>query len=650
MRRITAFFICFCFVQTCLVSVGEEKNNSPVKKLDISVWDKTGSKSLRPVTGGVPLSRGAAPEGSGFILYDNNNKPIPSQSSVIAGWKDGSARWVLLDFQAEPPADGKSHFKLLWDKKVKKINPKSPIRISGRKKPSVKTGKVGLSVVDNAILRISNRFDIKLIMKDSEGKSFNGIVESVEIETEGKIRSTLALKGAFRTSAGERIFGFRMRASVFAGLSKIYLEPQLTLDGEKGWMHNIRELSLEIIPLNAIRSASIGGIPGWSGKPNSALRLFQVDDENYRFEGDAEGRGTKAPGWAEFDDGKGEIAVALRDFWQQWPKSIEIDSKGLKIGLFPGFEEGTFNHMEPWYKYQYLFKDNCYRLRTGQAPRWQIWLDLSGDGASLAKSANVPLVPSADPVQAIASGVWGYIAAAESKDMKEYDDWAENLFDNGYCNSIKAQRDYGQMNWGDWFGERQCNWGNHEYDTAKHVLIQFARTGDPKYLYVGGAAARHTGEVDVIQFVNDDLKKHFEEFSGLRDNYPVRPGMVHEHCVGHVSGFYSVEKIRELYVSFGTGRSKTPYLCLDPYNLGHIWTQGMAYSYFLTGDPWMKETVEKIGDNLAKLVEDREFNFKTGSHVGRVNGWTMLAIAGAYDIDFDERFLSAMKLLAGDVL
>jgi len=169
--------------------------------------------------------------------------------------------------------------------------------------------------------------------------------------------------------------------------------------------------------------------------------------------------------------------------------------------------------------------------------------------------------------------------------------------------------------------------GNHEYDTPKHILMQFARTGDPKYFYGGDAAARHTSEVDVIHFVNEDLKNYFEEDLGGHSAYPVRPGMVHEHCVGHVSGFYSVERIRELYVSLGVGKSKRPYLCLDPYNLGHIWTQGMVYHYFLTGDPWMKETVEKIGGNLA-----------------------MLAIAGAYELDFDERYLNAMKLLADDAI
>jgi len=649
MKQIIAFSICLGLVPAGLLLAGDSKNKSLTEQLDISVWDMAGLKSLRPVTGGVPLAQGATPEGVNFVLYDENDKPVPCQASVLARWKDRSARWILLDFQAEPPANRTSHFKLSWGKKVTTVNPEFPVQISGEKKPFIKTRNIVVSPVKNALLRISDRVDVKFSLTDSKGANCNGIVESVEVEARGKIRSTLVLKGAFRSPDGERIFGFRMRVSVFAGLSKVYLEPQILVNSEKGVIQNIRSLKLEVITLDRMRSAVIGGTPGWSGKPTSSLRLFQIDDENYRFEG-AEGKGSKAPGWAEIGDGKGTIAVAVKDFWQQWPKSIEADSKGLKIGLFPEFKEGAFEHMAPWYKYQYLFEDNCYRLRTGQAPRWRVWLDLSGDGSSLVKYANAPLVPSAEPTEAIATGVWGHIAAAGSLGMKKYDDWAENLFDNGYCHSIKAQRDYGQMNWGDWFGERGCNWGNHEYDTAKHILMQFARTGDPKYFYVGDAAARHTTEVDVIHFVNDDLRKYFGEDLRDRPAYPARPGMVHQHCVGHVSGFYSVERIRELYVSLRVGNSKNPYLCLSPYNLGHIWTHGMVLDYFLTGDPWMKETVEKIGENLVKLVEQRKFNFKTGSHVGRVNGWTMLAIAGAYELDLNERYLNAMKLLADDVI
>jgi len=624
---------------------GDSNADLSVGQMSISVRNISGVQSLRPVTGGVPLARGFAPEGVYFELHDEDGKALPLQTSILSRWKDGSARWVLLDFQAEPSPNTTERFRLSWGQQLMAVKPEFPVQVNRQGKPVISTHTVVVSPAEDALLRICERVDLGLIMTDGEGWKCEAIVESVDVQTEGEIRSTLLLRGAFRDPDRKRVFGFRMLASVFSALSKVYIEPQLLIDSDSGVVHHIRELKFQIRTGATVRSTTMGGTAQWSGTPTSKVRLFQFDDQDYRLEG-ALGSGSKAPGWAEIDDGKGTIAIALRDFWQQWPKSIDIDPEGLAIGLFPKFEKGTYDHMKPWYKYQYLFKDNCYRLRTGQAPRWRIWLDFSGDGPSLVRAANAPLVLSAEPAQAVASGTWGNIAPAAVPGMKRYDDWAENLFDNGYCRSIEVQRDYGQMNWGDWFGERRCNWGNHEYDTAKHVLVQFARTGDAKYFYAGDTAARHTSEVDVIHFVNDDLKSHFEKDLGGNSAYPVRPGMVHEHCVGHMSGFYPVEQIRELYASLGNGS----HLCLAPYNLGHIWTQGMVYDYFLTGDPWLKETVERIGDNLVRLVEDRKFNFRTGSHVGRVNGWTMLAIAGAYELDFNERYLNAMKLLADDAI
>ncbi|HUU17150.1 MAG TPA: hypothetical protein VMW72_08380, partial [Sedimentisphaerales bacterium] len=119
MKRIIAFSICLGLVPAALLLAGDSKSKSPTEQLDISVRDMTGLESLRSVTGGVPLAQGAAPEGVNFVLYDENDKPVSCQTSVLGRWKDRSVRWVLLDFQAEPPANRTSHFKLSWGKKVK---------------------------------------------------------------------------------------------------------------------------------------------------------------------------------------------------------------------------------------------------------------------------------------------------------------------------------------------------------------------------------------------------------------------------------------------------------------------------------------------------------------------------------------------------
>lgn len=604
-----------------------------MKYLTITVQDKSGVEGrLRPVTGGVPIAEGAAPDGSEFFLRDKQGKIIPSRASVLAKWKDGSARWVLLDFQSDPPANRKLKYVLSWANET------------GTKEIYQKDDDIELFAADEALVNISRRFDVRFSLTDENGQVWNSIEESRELENSDALRSTLSLTGSFRNSEGERLFQFRLRISTYAGLSMMRLEPLILIDSAEGVVQKIRELKLSIMPIDRIKSAKLGGEPGWEGVAQSKVRLFQYDDMNYRLEG-AEGSGQRALGWAEINDGKGDIAIAMRDFWQQWPKSLEISPEGFSIGLFPEFKENDYAHVEPWYKYQYLFEGNCYKLRTGQARRWDIWLDMNGDGESLAKMANAPLIPVADPAQAIATGVWDDIAPAGIPEMADYDPWAENLFDN-YCESIEFQRDYGAMNWGDWFGERQVNWGNHEYDTTNQILIQFARTGDPKYFYMADAAARHSSEVDTIHFVNDDLAKHF----GSSRDYPPRPGMVHQHTVGHVSGFYDVETIRKLFMENKVGDGENPYLCLDPYNLGHIWTQGLVRHYFLTGDPFIKETVEKIGDNLAKLAEDRQYKFMGHSHCGRTTGWSLLAMAGAYELDYGDRQMNAMKLLVDDAL
>ena len=603
-----------------------------MEALSITVRSMTDVAPTRPVTGGVPIAERAAPEGAVFALRDVDGNSVPVQTSVIARWKDGSARWVLLDFQSRPPAGGESRYVLTW---------------------GAKAGAVGAAVSECPVLRsdgaglaVCDRFDVRLLLTDVDGQVREPVIEQADLETRGELRSTLLVIGSFRTPSGGGVFQFRMRASVYAGLSMIRLEPMVIVDSDRGIIQRIRELKLSLEPRGALRSARIGGDPGWQGT-SSSVRLFQYDDQHYRFEG-IERAGEQAPGWAEIEDEQGTAAVALRDFWQQWPKTLEASAEDLSIGLFPRFQEGDFAQMEPWYKHQYLFDGECYQLRTGQARRWDVWLDLDGDGESLAKAANAPLVPSVEPAQAIATGVWDEIAAAATAEMKEYDPWAENLFD-AYCHSIESQRDYGAMNWGDWFGERTVNWGNHEYDTTNQILIQFARTGDPKYFYAADAAAHHSAEVDTIQHVNDDLAKYFIDNFGS-PGYPPRAGMVHEHSVGHVGSFYPPEEIRKLFVAHGVGNNDNPYLCLDPYNLGHIWTQGLVRQYFLTGDAFLKETVEKIGANLAQLVEDGEYKFIGHSHCGRTAGWSLLALAGAYELEFDDRYLHAMETIVDDAL
>ena len=152
-----------------------------MNELSITVREMAGIDLIRPVTGGVPIAKGSAPEGTAFYLRDERGEEVPLQTSILARWKDGSARWVLLDFQSRPPANGLRSYILSWGKGIQPKEIDMPVRQIAGEKPSLRSGDLAVSPSDDAILNISDRIDLFLSLTDSEGRRCEAVVESVEV-------------------------------------------------------------------------------------------------------------------------------------------------------------------------------------------------------------------------------------------------------------------------------------------------------------------------------------------------------------------------------------------------------------------------------------------------------------------------------------
>jgi hypothetical protein len=582
----------------------------------------TAGRSGCPVGGGLPLPCAWATAATPLSLCTADGETLPLQTQPLGYWPDGSVRWLLLDTVC--PAGSAAAPIPCTLAKAGGHAPNAPRDLPLPALCTTRPPQIGAC-------------ELHLELTDGDGAACTTRVLAVEVETAGPLRSTVLYRGDFIRPDGSRVFQFRLRVSAFRDGRRFKVEPMILVDSEHGIIREIQKLDIRV-QLPGGRSPCTAGIDtGVCASPY----LLQVDDQTCADREGGERRAGRISGWVQ----TGGVALAMTEFWQQWPKSIEQRADGVALGLLPAFASGRFAHMEPWYKHQYLFAENRYRLRIGQSRSWTIWVDVAdGDGPSLCEFANHPPLLTAQPEAALGTGAWGGIAAAGHPRMAGYDAWAHTWF-NAYAESLETLRDYGAMNWGDWFGERKVNWGNHEYDTVNQLLIQYARTADPAYFQVASAAAHHSAEVDVVHAVNPDLSDYFNA-NWRHEKFEPRPGMVHEHCVGHVGAFYPIETIRELFireeVAPGTDR---PYLCLDPFNLGHIWTQGLARFYFLTGDPFIRETVAAIGDNVAKLAEDGYAFSNDDPHFGRTAGWSLLALAGAYEIAGRERYLAAMKYI-----
>src|SRR4051812_47141117 len=66
-----------------------------------------------PVATGVSFPRGEVASAESWSVLDHNSKPIPAQTTVLDRWGDQSIRWMLVEFQADVPADGESNYSLV---------------------------------------------------------------------------------------------------------------------------------------------------------------------------------------------------------------------------------------------------------------------------------------------------------------------------------------------------------------------------------------------------------------------------------------------------------------------------------------------------------------------------------------------------------
>src|SRR5438067_2246926 len=71
-----------------------------------------------PITIGVPLSPGGCHDPGSMTLIDPTGQPIDVQTRPLDRWTDGSARWILLDFQSEGPGGTTNRYYLSWPDEI----------------------------------------------------------------------------------------------------------------------------------------------------------------------------------------------------------------------------------------------------------------------------------------------------------------------------------------------------------------------------------------------------------------------------------------------------------------------------------------------------------------------------------------------------
>ncbi len=580
-----------------------------------------------PVTSGVPFAQGALRDHGAVALFAGDGVELPLQTEVLAKWPDGSVRWLLLDFQVDLKPNEKMAFELRHGAGGTRAAVGQPVQASGEKDGfTLSTGPLQLrrrgglgNVLDDALLDLDGdgRFegmaptpssrgvlDLELLVPEQKLSMYDTDAgpTTIAIEQNGPLRACVRIEGRHASQRGPA-FRYVLRVHAFRGQPFVRIFYTFINDCQDALMAKLVALRL-----------NFNGGPGMGGKPYGLLgasgerrtggdlrRVFQRDDNHQQLDADEKFSEGRAAGWAAMGGDRAGLAVGVREFWQNWPKAIQCmvgmhgRSEGIlgaiRVGICPWFPKGLYDGkpIEEENKLTCQLRDGVHTFKVGVAKTHELWATFfkgEADTEKLAgffRAAEEPLLATCEPAYVSATKAAGEFPPADPQKFAGYDAWLSRALD-AHLARREREREFGMLNYGDWFGERKVNWGNLEYDLQHGLFTQYLRTGDRRFFARAEQAARHHIDVDVVHATNPHLKNPWGR--------PPEAGDIWLHCLNHTGGYYD-EKTSGLPVdrTYHMGHST---------NYGHVWIAGDLDYYYLTGDRRAREVALMVADTMAR--------------------------------------------------
>ena len=625
-------------------------------EIRLTVAEPSGvTRSSCPVTSGIPLRRGALRDADRVALFDGQGKPLPLQTEVLTRWPDGSIRWLLLDFPIDLRANETSVLKLRYGKDVVAERPASALRVKEMDDSvTLDTGAIKIEVSKKRFRLLDQvwldrngdgRYADEERVTASQGAGIevttpNGDVFradsgpcQIRIEQRGPLRACLRMEGDHTGPSG-KMFRYIVRLHAWRGQPFVRLHYTFLNDNKPELMSKIE--SLELTFAHARNSGEPQAL--LAGSRTDPTRLFQVDDGRYEINGrSSDGQ---AAGWAHVGDQNGGIAVGVREFWQNWPKSLKVDpgnqeNATLRVGILPSFPKGLYDGkpLREEAKLYYYLRDGVYSFKIGAARTHELWARFSSERpeeeqlARFFRATEKPLLAQCDPQYVRSTRAAGDLAVADPKTEKFLGyDALINEFLEHHLHDRDKQREYGLLNYGDWYWASNDHWGNLEYDLPRCFFAQYFRSGDRRYFDRAEQAARHYIDVDVAHAVNEELLAY-------GGSNKMAPGSIWAHSVGHTGGYYG-RWDGEKYHDLALLGSSAPYQ-LGLSDLGHHWMGGEFDYYCLTGDRRALEVAVMASDVVAKRCPTAYTD-----HIRGI-GWPLNMMLDAYDATGDRKYLEA---------
>jgi hypothetical protein len=386
--------------------------------------------------------------------------------------------------------------------------------------------------------------------------------------------------------------------------------------------------------------------------------------------------GERAAGWLHASARSGGVAVAVREFWQNFPKALEFTGGRLRIGLWP--REFTGVH----------------EILGGEQKTHEMLFVFHGpdvDEAAIEQRLRAflePVYALPDPQAVLASGTLGPAAALNRDRYSRLEETCDAAVSprGSRRETIQTQweriDEFGWRHFGDTFADNERapaamlrDFPEHhvgsmplshyvnEYDVISTLMLHGFRRGDPRWLWMADVMARHHADICIY---------HTDTGAPA---YAHGPFMHTTHETAAYRSTFRTYPIEANRYGLQYGRGGGP-------NAGHTYVECLAHHYRLTGDrvsqeaflevagwaadsPWFRPSMmgdtRGYGNFLATFVQayrltgERKFYDRAMTLVGWIQdpfeglgGTLFVKAAGRYlqmKIDADERDADYGKVL-----
>lgn len=591
------------------------------------------SRQKEPVRIGVPFPKGCVNTPTLLKMKAPNGKKCQFQSKVMSYWPDGSAKWVLIDFFAKFREHQESVYFLegSTDSEQDSSSFSQGINILKYKKNHylVDTGiarfelsfKGGFPFKSIQLKREKDIFSkrcsqVVLILEN--GKTLYPEIKEIILEENGPICASFLAKVVFYL-AKRKIVNLVIRLTFYNNSSQVHLDicihnPNAAIHpgglwdlGDPGSIYfkglllkiygqeRIDSVEFKITPEGPtydikktdflIYQDSSGG-KNWdspnhidkNGKLTVSFCGYEIKGAEDDKDLGLEKKGYRASPFIKANFKNGWVAGAVKDFWQNFPKSLNTYSNVFEIGLFP--KECT----------------SGYELQGGEQKRHTVFLEFgtSSDDVSIHELLR-PIEVSLSPEWIEKCQVIPYFCPEERDPNLQYKNYYQNIIDGPHSFFKKREiiDEYGWRNFGDLYADHEAihakdkkkfiSHYNNQYDFIFGAGVHFLRSRDHRWFELMEQYARHVIDIDIYH-TDKDKPAYNHGLFWHTDHYRNAGRATHRTFSRDGLSKRQIKK-------YGGG----------PCN-EHNYTSGLLLYYYLTGDPFAKDAVIE----LAKWVLDMD--------------------------------------------